>query len=127
MKKISISHLRQIFHSPLQITYFKQQEAQPKLEIVPVKPSQPETDFQIEPKPANPVQKDDFSPFFLQTQIMRCSLQSHSSHEVLQMGFCCQSPNTKLLAINHTTELFDCFGKDKCPRKLIKVKIGEWS
>jgi hypothetical protein len=74
------------------------------------------------------VKKEDsmLSPYFLETKIARFNPQNQASSVILQLGFCCKNPITKLVAVNHTTELFDCH-KDRCPRKLIKVSIGEWS
>jgi hypothetical protein len=74
------------------------------------------------------VKKEDsfIVPHYIETRLSKPSCQDHSSHVVLQKGFCCEKPNTKLVATNHTTQLFDCC-KDKCSRKLIKVKIGEWN
>jgi hypothetical protein len=118
--KISIAHLKEIFHSPLQVTIFKQQDVQPKLEVISVKHVEPITE--IEPKqPADPV-KENFSTFFIQTQIARYTQNNHSSSVILKMGFCCDKPNSKLLITNHVATLLDC-RKDNCQGHIVKVPL----
>jgi hypothetical protein len=124
MRKLSLSNLRQRFHYPLRLEKI---QVAPILEAEAVKPAKPETNFQIQPKPSSPVQEDGYSTYHIQVQLTKYTHRENANHEVLQMGFCCQRcNNSKLVAVNHTTELFNCFS-DKCQQKLIKVKIGEWS
>lgn len=65
-------------------------------------------------------------PHYVEVRLSKPSCQDHSSHVVLKMGFCCQRPIAKLISTNHAAQLFDCC-KEKCPKKLIKTKIGEWN
>jgi hypothetical protein len=121
--KFSLSSLKR-FHSPLiHNDSYKQKDIQPKLVIEKnVVSDHMNVSKNID---LEPVKKEDYSRFYIETQLAKFTQQTHSS-VVLQMGFCCERPITKLLVTNHTTQLFDCC-KDQCPRKLIKTRIGEWS
>ena len=126
MHKLSLSNLRARFRSPLRISIFD--KPQPKhVEVIPISEHKSDVISATMNSNFEGVKKEDalYSPYYIET-ISKFKAQNHPSSCVLQMGFCCQNPNTKLVAVNHTTELFDCF-KDKCPRKLIKVTIGNWS
>lgn len=113
--KFSLSSLRERFSSPLIHYEPCKPQIEPQEKVVPVKAI---NIFES-------VKKEDSSE--IETQLLsKVTHQDHSSHVILKFGFCCEKPNTKLLATNHTTQLFDCC-KDQCPRKLIKTRIGEWN
>jgi len=125
VRHLSLSTLRQRFRAPLTHSIFIK-STQPKQEVIPIiKHDEP---ILVNNVLTESVRKEDsmISSFYIETHIARFKPQNQTSSCILQMGFCCQKPNAKLLAVNHTTQLFDCC-KERCSRKLIKVSIGNWS
>lgn len=121
--KFSLSSLRERFSSPLiHNESYKQKDIQPEPVI---EKNIASVNFETIPEATK---KEDlmYSPYYIETQLAKFTQHTNSNHVILKMGFCCEKPNTKLLATNHTTPLFDCC-KDQCPRKLIKTRIGEWN
>jgi hypothetical protein len=122
--KFSLSSLKERFHSPLiHDQSYTPNIIQPKIIIEKVVANP----VNIETIP-EAIKKEDsmISPIYCETHLAQFKPQNQQSSIVLKMGFCCERPITKLLATNHTTQLFDCC-KDQCPRKIIKVSIGSWS
>lgn len=109
MHKLSIAHLKERFHSPLR--HLENIQVAPILEAETVKPAKPETNFQIQPKPSPA--KDDFSSYYLQTQLAKFTHQNSSSSVLIKPNFCCEKNNSKVVATNHTSQLYSCH-RDKC-------------
>jgi hypothetical protein len=59
--------------------------------------------------------------------IFRNVFNERASHVLLKSGFCCEKHQHKLLATNHTAQLFGCYGGRQygreCLGKLIKMPI----